>query len=157
VPADADPLVRSSDPPDGRWQRGAVVEGLYLADSEETAWAEWYRALAELAVPPHRALPRDLWRFRLDVELADLSSEDRLRRVGLHAPRPSRGEWPQFQVVGERLFDEGWHGLVAPSVARPEHLMVCLFRSGPTVSGLRRLPPPRRVQRPPAPPTGMTT
>lgn len=25
---------------DGRWQRGSVVEGLYLADTEETAWAE---------------------------------------------------------------------------------------------------------------------
>ena len=134
-----------------------MVEGLYLADSADTAWAEWYRALAELAVPPHRALPRDLWRLRLDVELADLSSEARLRRVGLHLPRPTRSEWPRFQAVGERLFVEGWRGLVAPSAARPEHLVVCLFRTGATVPGLRRVPPPRRVQRPPVPPTGMTT
>lgn len=108
-------------------------------------------------MPPHRALPRDLWRIQLDLELADLSSEDRLRRVRLPMPRPTRSEWPPFQAVGERLFAEGWPGLVAPSAARPEHLVVCLFRTGPTIPGLRRLPPPRRIQRPPAPPTGMTT
>jgi hypothetical protein len=29
-----------------------VVEAVYLADCEATAWAEWYRALAEAALPP---------------------------------------------------------------------------------------------------------
>ncbi|MHB1447193.1 MAG: RES family NAD+ phosphorylase [Acidimicrobiales bacterium] len=157
VPADADPLARQAEAPDGRWQRGQAVEALYLADSPETAWAEWYRALAELAVPPHRALPRDLWRFALDVELADLSSAQQLRRVGLAVPRPSRAEWPSFQAVGERLCRDGWPGLVAPSAARPGHLVVCLFRSGARILGVRRVTPPRRVGTPPIPPRGMTT
>jgi hypothetical protein len=44
-------------PPDNRWQRGDVVDALYLAVDEATAWAEWYRHLAELGVPPVN-LPR---------------------------------------------------------------------------------------------------
>jgi hypothetical protein len=52
VPAGGDPLFQPQHPADGRWQRGEIVEGFYLADSERTAWGEWYRALAELAVPP---------------------------------------------------------------------------------------------------------
>ncbi len=46
------PLPERDPPPDNRWQRGEVVDALYLADSEETAWAEWYRHLAERAIPP---------------------------------------------------------------------------------------------------------
>ena len=64
---------------------------MYFADSEETAWAEWYRALAEFAIPPERQMPRDLWRWQIDVEgVADLSTEDALKRVGLTLPRPTQ-------------------------------------------------------------------
>ena len=128
-----------------------------MADSEETAWAEWYRLLAEAGIPPHRALPRDLWRFRIDVEVADLSSERRLRRVGLDPPLPKRSEWLAFQRVGERLQGEGWSGLVAPSAARPDGRVVCLFRVSGRFRGVRRLRPPRWVDSAPVPPRGMTT
>ena len=33
------PLPDREPPPDNRWQRGDVVDALYLADSEATAWA----------------------------------------------------------------------------------------------------------------------
>lgn len=67
APAGGDPLYRPVPPGDGRWQRGSVVEGLYLADGPDTAWAEWYRALAELAVPPMRQMPRDLWAYAVEL------------------------------------------------------------------------------------------
>jgi transcriptional regulator with XRE-family HTH domain len=35
-------LYRSPTPADGRWQRGANIEGIYLAAEEATVWAEWY-------------------------------------------------------------------------------------------------------------------
>ena len=57
IPAGGDPLHRPPDPPDSRWQRGTVVEAIYLADSAATAWAEWYRALAEAALPPRPRAP----------------------------------------------------------------------------------------------------
>lgn len=100
VPAGDKPLHRPSHPADGRWQHGETVEGFYLADSEETAWAEWYGALAELGLPPMRQLPRDLWRFEIDIDrVADLSAPERLQRVRLDTPVADRRQWPAFQAV----------------------------------------------------------
>ncbi|MBA3427565.1 MAG: RES family NAD+ phosphorylase [Actinobacteria bacterium] len=156
VPAGGDPLFRPEHPADGRWQRGDVVEGFYLADSEATAWAEWYRALAEAAIPPMRQLPRDLWRFDVDVDhVADLSSPERLERVGLPQPVPDRRQWPSFQSRGETLFAEGWAGILCPAAARPHSLAVCLFRAADRLPGIRQLPPPMRHEEPPVPPRGL--
>ena len=141
---------------DGRWQRGEVVEGFYLADSEQTAWAEWYRVLAELAIPPMRQMPRDLWRFELDVDrVADLSSAERLARAGLRDPIPDRRQWRTFQTVGETLFTEGWAGILYPAAARTQSLALCLFRVSDDVPGVRPAPPPIRYDEPPAPPPGL--
>jgi len=145
-------------PPVSRWQRGEVVDALYLADSEETAWAEWYRHLAELGVPPAEQMPRRVRQWDVDVRLADLSSEPRLRRVGLELPRPGRATWPAYQAVGEQLWAEGWRGLIAPSAARSRGRTLCLFRSARAkVEGVKPVGRGKRVATPPAPPTGMTT
>lgn len=152
------PLPRRDPAPDNRWQRGDVVDALSLADEADTAWAEWYRHLAERGLPPHQQMPRDLWEWEVDVVVADLSEPARLERVSLGMPRPGRRGWPPYQRVGERLAGEGWAGLVAPSAARPASLVLCLFRNrDEPVPGCVPLPPPRRVDTPPAPPTGMTT
>ena len=74
IPAGADPLSRPPDPPDGRWQRASVVGAIYFADSPATVWAEWYRWLAEAAIPPAMALPRDLWQWEIDLpRVADVA------------------------------------------------------------------------------------
>ena len=74
IPVGADPLSRPPDPPDGRWQRASVIGAIYFADSPATAWAEWYRALAEAAIPPAMALPRDLWQWEIDLpRVADVA------------------------------------------------------------------------------------
>lgn len=147
---------RSDPPPNGRWQRGSVVAGFYLADSRETAWAEWYRRLAELGLRPERQLPRDLWRMRVDVDhVADLSNERRLAAVGLSLPRPVGRDWPAFEAVGEQLYAEGRRGILAPSAARPEGRILCLFREEDTVEGVKPVPPPAIYRRPPTSPTGV--
>lgn len=108
-------MFRPEHPADGRWQRGQTIEGFYLAGSEKTAWSEWYRALAELAVPPMRQMPRDLWRFEVHIEgVADLSDTDMLANAGLSLPVPNRSQWPQFQAVGEALAKNGWPGILYP-------------------------------------------
>jgi RES domain-containing protein len=156
VPAGSEPLHRPELPGSARWQRGEVVEGFYLADSEETTWAEWYRWLAEFAIPPMRQLPRDLWRFEVDVQrVADLSTARRLARVKLDPPIPDRRQWPAYQTVGERLFAEGWTGVLFASAARSESLALCLFRSSEELRGVRPVPPPSRHDEPPAPPRGL--
>jgi len=57
VPHGADPRSRPRPPSDSRWQRGYVIDALYLADDEQTVWAEWYRHPAEPRVPPIQPPP----------------------------------------------------------------------------------------------------
>jgi RES domain-containing protein len=162
VPASGDPLLRPEHPADGRWQRGRVVEGFYLADSEQTAWSEWYRALAELAIPPMRQMPRDLWRFAVRIEeVADLSDANMLAAVGLPLPGPTRSQWPRFQAVGEALARAGWSGILYPSASRAAQSegnhALCLFRRASSIPGVDPVGPPTRYNEPPAPPTSLRT
>jgi len=99
-----------------------------------------------------------VWRYRVQsLDVADLSTPDRLARVGLVPPRPGRRGWPAYQSVGETLWQEGWHGLLAPSAARPEGLVLCLFVEDPAVLPVQPVAPPNVVTEPPVPPTGMRT
>ena len=103
VPHEADLLGRAATPSDGRWQRGDIVPALYLADTPSTATAEWYRSLAEWGLSPQDHIPYGHHRWRLYIQLADLSDVGQLRSVSLEAPRPSRHTWAAYQRVGERL------------------------------------------------------
>jgi RES domain-containing protein len=155
--AGSPPLPEREPAPDNRWQRGIVVDALYLAEDEETVWAEWYRHLAERMVPPLAQMPREVWRWRVDVEVADLSTPEKLGMAGLPPPAPGRRSWPGFQRVGERLWEEGHAGLLAPSAARPVGQILCLFRGEDGVRGAEPLGRPRRIEEPPPPPTGLQT
>ncbi len=158
VPAGADVLYRPPDPSDNRWQRGSAVDAIYLADAEETVWAEWYRYLAESGLPPQQGLPRDLWRWRVALPaVADLSDAAGLERVGLPPLRPTRAQWPAFQDVGEQLHRSGWAGLLSASAARPDGRTLCVFRTVRSVPGVEPIRPPRRVDAPPRVPRGMRT
>ena len=145
-------------PPDGRWNQGDVVGALYLADSEERFWAEWFRHLAEKGLPPNEQMPRRLWQWDVNVRVANLSTLGRLERVKLGPPKPGRRTWRRYQDVGHELWREGWLGLLAPSAARPRGRVLALFREGGgRIAGVRPVGGGRRIEEPPAPPTGMTT
>lgn len=135
-----------------------MVDSLYLADSEECAWAEWYRHLAESAIPPTVAMPRDLWTYDLSpIEVADLGDSTHLARVGLTQPVPGRRGWPPFQAVGEQLHHDGWRGLVAPSAARPSSRVLVVFLPAGTIPAELRAATQVRITTPPPPPMGMRT
>jgi RES domain-containing protein len=158
VPAGVDPGRRPTPAGDNRWQRGHVVDALYLADSEACAWAEWYRHLAEAAMPPQVSLPRDLWRYDISpLEVGDLSDPDRLARVSLQSPRPSRRSWPVFQAVGEELQREGWPGLLVTSAARPASQVLVLFLPAGNIPAEAVAIDCTTALEAPAPPTGMQT
>jgi hypothetical protein len=158
IPGGGDPLYRPTDAADNRWQRARVIEAWYFAEDEETAWAEWYRALAGTGLPPGKAMPRDLWRWKMDLpRVALLDNGDRLARVGLPAPRPSTAQWPAFQAIGEALHAGGCDGLLAVSAARPARSILVVFRPGPSVQGCTPTPPPDRHEAPPPVPSGMRT
>lgn len=157
VRADASPLPREPAP-DGRWQRGEQVPGLYLADDTDTVWAEWYRALAELGVPPDTRLPRDLWKFKVSLQrAADLSRPAALRALGLPRPKPDRTQWPAFQAAGAKLAADGFDGVLFRSTARPEGLCLCVFGPHGAFAGVKPDGQPERVAAAPAPPRGMHT
>jgi RES domain-containing protein len=159
IPGGGDAHYEPATPADGRWQRGEIIEGLYFADSEATAWAEWYRYLSEAMVPPEQALPRDLWEWRIDVEqIADLSDAEKLSDAGLPPPLPGRAQWPAYQLVGTRLWQEGCRGILAPSAARPDDgAVLCIFRSKRIEDGTEPVPPPRSYPDPPLVPPGLRT
>jgi len=150
-------LGRAGERIDGRWQHADVAGGLYLADEPATATAEWYRWLAERGLPPSRATPHDHHIWNIDVAIADLSDHARLAAVGLAPPQPSLRMWPAYQTVGDALYQDGWAGLLVPSAARPQSLIVCIFNDVDW-------PPPGctpshavEIADVPPPPTGMTT
>ncbi len=158
IPHAADPLYQPAEPPDGRWQHGSVVEGWYFADTANTGWAEWYRALAELAIAPDRMLPRDLWQWTIELnQVALLDTPDRLARVGLATPRPTSQEWSAYQGVGDALYRAGHQALLVISAARPENRNLVVFRSQPQVPGCTPIPPPTVMPKAPIVPRGLRT
>jgi RES domain-containing protein len=158
TPHGADPLWLASPPSSGRWQPGGTLAAIYLADEESTAWAEWYRVLAEIALPPTHGMPRDLWRWTIAVgDVADLSTPAKLARLNLEVPSPRRKTWAAYQAVGEELHNKGFGGVLYPSAARPHHQALCLFREDILIPGAEPVRPPITHRDPPAPPTGLRT
>jgi hypothetical protein len=102
-------------------------------------------------------MPRELWTWHVDVEVADLSTDEKLAAVGLERPIPGRHTWLAYQHVGEQISAAGWPGLLAPSAAHPAGIILCLFRSERDLVGAEPILPPRQVREPPPPPTGLVT
>lgn len=114
--------------------------------------------LAEVGLPPMHAMPRDLWRWTIAVrDIADLSTPAKLTQLDLQPPRPGRSTWAPFQAVGERLYHDGYRGLLYPSAAHPGHRALCLFRDTINVVGAEPVRPPKLHRDPPAPPAGLRT
>ena len=138
-----------------RWQT-AATPALYLADREQTAWAEFYRAAAEAGVSPADPMPRLLYRLEVKLEnVADLRTEKARRALGLPRLRPTRTQWPAFQEAGERLHRAGAQGILYASAARVRSLSLCVFEAG--LNGLSLVGTPLTVIAAPAPPRGMRT
>ena len=156
--ADSDPLVWTTEPADGRWQRGSIVRALYLGDSEATVWAEWYRHTAELGVPPQQRLPRAIWLIDVDLDdIADLTAPVILAEEGIARLDPTRRQWPKTQPIGEALWRDGARGLLAPSAARKGGRVLAIFRTKKDVEGATAVPPPRRYDELPTVPPGLRT
>lgn len=135
-----------------------MVRALYLADGEDTAWAEWYRHTSEQGAPPASRMPRDTWRIAVDVtDIADLTKPGVLGKHGITDLRPTRLQWPMTQRVGEAYFHDRCRGLVAPSAAHAVGRVIAIYRPLPVLSGLTPVPPPKRYDELPALPTGLRT
>ena len=136
-----------------------MIRALYMADSEATAWAEWYRHTAELGVPPSTRLPRDAWRIEVNIDqVADVTAPGILRRHEIRRLQPTRAQWPVTQPIGEAYWAAGCRAIVAPSAAHAGGRVLALFRPLPgPIPGLTVIPPPASYQELPAIPTGLRT
>jgi len=135
-----------------------VVRGLYLADSEDTAWAEWLRATAEQGAPPASRLPRAMCPLEVDLDgIADLTRPRQLTRLGLGTMRPTQAQWADTQPVGERLWRDGAAGILSPSAAHEGHTVLTVFRTGPDVPGVVEANPVTVHDVIPRIPTGLRT
>ena len=135
-----------------------MVRGLYLADSEDTAWAEWLRATAEQGAPPASRLPRAMCPLEVDLDgIADLTRPRQLARLGLGTMRPTQAQWADTQPVGERLWRDGAAGILSPSAAHEGHTVLTVFRTGPDVPGVVEANPVTVHDVIPRIPTGLRT
>jgi RES domain-containing protein len=152
-------MLWTEEAADGRWQRGEIVRAIYLADTSDTAWAEWYRHSAEIGVPPQMRLPRDLGRFEVDLrDVADLTADGVLAGYGVTTLSPLRRQWAETQPIGEAAWRAGATGLVAPSAAHVGGRVLAVFRTGRgKIAGLKPARPPRRYADLPPLPKGLRT
>lgn len=135
-----------------------VVRGFYLADSEDTAWAEWYRHTSEAGVPPATRMPRDTWKIAVDLtDIGDLSDVATLALHGITELHPSRIQWPVTQPVGEAYYHDGYRGILTPSAAHVGGQVLTIFRPLPAMPGLTAKPPPNAYTELPALPIGLRT
>lgn len=134
------------------------MRGLYLADCEETAWAEWMRATAEDGVPPAYRLPREMWALDVDIDGAvDLVDPGALAARGLPPIHPTQSQWPAYQAIGEWLWHAGARAIQSPSAAHVGHRVLCIFRTVPAVRGVTEVPPPSLHTAIPGIPVGLRT
>jgi RES domain-containing protein len=156
VPAGVNGLAPSRGGNGGRFNP-PDLPAVYVADSEPTTWAEWYRYLAERGKSPADDLPRDLYRISVDLsEVADLrTSAARQRAAAPGRMRPTSTQWPPFQQVGARLAAEGAQGILYASAARTRSSCLCVFDAG--LAHLRVVGEPVTVITPPPPPRGLRT
>jgi RES domain-containing protein len=151
--------VWTPEPADGRWQRGSTIRALYLADNEQTAWAEWYRHSSELGVPPQTRLPRAMWRFEVTLDdVADLTDPEILAGHGIKKLQPTRRQWPRTQPIGEAYWKTGRPAMLVPSAAHQGGRVLVIFRpSDAPPEGVQPVPRPRRYTDLPPLPTGLRT
>lgn len=145
----------TDEPSAGRWQT-TEHRAMYLADSEATAWAEMYRAIAERQLPPQDAFPREIITIDIDLErVADLTRAAARRALGLPRLRPTRAQWQAFQAVGAQLRADSAQGILYASAARARARCLCVFEAGlPHIQEIGE----RTLHRdPPAPPRGLRT
>ena len=129
---------------------------LYLADCEDTVWAEWYRHLAERAIPPLAQMPRQLWTWEVDIEVADLSTAERLTAVGLPHRNPATAPGRRFRRSARDYGGTAGPGSLAErgSTRGTGAVPLPLFRRAAEAKPLGQ---PRTIEEPPPPPTGLHT
>ena len=100
----------------GRWNPTESFPVVYLAKTERSAIAEFYRLAEKNGRRPGDLLPRHLHRYRVELQrVLDLTVEDNLRTVRLELIDLRSEDPTRCQAVGDAAHYAGFEAVLAPS------------------------------------------
>lgn len=136
------PLWARPNTRDGRWHRAHGTAHQYLSLSVDGAWAELVRS-ENLRTAGEIALVRmPMWVLRVrEGRLADYSTFEKAEQAGFPPDALVDEDYGRCQEEGDRLRDEGFRGVLAPSAALPGAVNLTLF--GPRIAVGWETPPER--------------
>lgn len=112
----------------GRWHSTGMPATQYLSSSVDGAWAELIRAETLVSEEEVSMVRMPLWQARIDVAgIADLSTSAAVEAAGLNVADLTADDHGACRVEGDRLREEGFRGVLAPSAALPGELSLILF------------------------------
>jgi RES domain-containing protein len=124
----------------GRWNPKESFPVLYLALSETTAAAEFYRLADRQGLEAARLLPRRLYRYKVELSaVADLTDPDARQSIGLTPEHLVADDAQSCQEIGEAAHYAGFEAINAPSATGQGGILAVMFdrlKSGSSVNPL---------------------
>jgi RES domain-containing protein len=115
----------------GRWNPPDSFPTLYTALTRETMLAELERAARRQGLRVADLLPRVEVRYGVSLHrVLDLRDAEALARVGLRPGDLASDDWTNCQVVGDTAHHAGLEGVLAPSAASGDVLVLFLDQVG---------------------------
>ena len=112
----------------GRWNPPNSFPTLYLALSDETAAAEFYRRAQGENRPAEDLLPRRLHRYRVRLSVVlDLTDPDVKQHLGISDEDLLSDDRELCNALGEAAHYVGFEGILAPSATGVGEVLVVLF------------------------------
>ncbi|HUN79421.1 MAG TPA: RES family NAD+ phosphorylase [Solirubrobacteraceae bacterium] len=111
-----------------RWNRAHQDATQYLSVTPEGSWAELIRS-ERLRTPEElRLVSMPLWVLRIrETNLADYSTFERAQDAGFPPEALVGEDYERCEAEAERLRDNGFRGVLAPSAALPGAVNLTLF------------------------------
>lgn len=112
----------------GRWNPPNSYPALYLALSDETAAAEFYRRAQGENRPPEDLLPRRLFRYRVRLSaVLDLTDSETRQGLGLTEEALRAADRSVCNALGDAAHYVGFEGIRAPSATGVGEVLVVFF------------------------------
>lgn len=117
----------------GRWHRAATIATQYLSLSVDDSWAELVR-WERLRTPEELQLVRmPMWVLLIrESRLADYSTFEKADAAGFLPDALVDDDYTRCQAEADRLRQEGFRGVLAPSASCPGEVNLTLF--GPRIA-----------------------
>lgn len=111
-----------------RWNRARQQATQYLSLTSEGSWAELIRSERLLTLEDLRLVSMPMWVLRVrETNIADYSTFELAEAAGFPPDALVSEDYQRCQAEAQRLRDEGFRGVLAPSAALPGSVNLTLF------------------------------